>query len=542
MLTQGLRGIRAAVEAPPGDALGQLDSDDKAYLGTFLAGINPDMALQIGEQPVAGKTELANAYNMFTNPAIGGIDPARFAENPNLIPQGLRPFVYDYQDSGIFQSLPGRQEFNTDMERFNSFGDLMRSATVMPGDHMARDLTRAAIDVQTQSNEQYDVGSGSGHFSGSEYAESPNALPSVADTGSSGLLHSVGLNSSASAGILNDLPLRDELLGTQWEESSGVASVVNSGTTIPQDILNGPGGHNAPEAKPYVDAGYHVLEYAAGNPESINAEYAPQARHADLEASVGDTAMRYMDMIAQESESGGIALLPNSSIFGEPYEHSFGLSDEQRRGLFTTMANADAPVRNAFFEQVGNWEGGVAADIFQRSGNVEQLGSEFTSLGRVAGAMEYAQNQAHLVTDATASQSYLAGVNSGGTAVKDAVDGFARKLPILGTYTAIAEVARQAQGDAVAAEEMARQSGLYYGDWHVRSIVADAALQTGFDADGVGSDPGQRPQPLPADATPELEEQWRGRTGDWAGRVEDGRYRFYSDDLMAGYRQGNGSE
>ncbi|MGP3967360.1 hypothetical protein [Streptomyces sp. 6N223] len=514
LYTQGLQGIRVSVENPPGGALGQLDDDDITYLKTFYSGIDQNMALGFADQTGVSRTNIANGYNMLTNPAIGGIDPAA-APDPNVPDplQGIRSLLYESPDTSA--------GLEADMGRFNAFGDLMGSATVMPGHELARDLTRAAISGQELSATQHQV-------------SDPSVLVDpITNTGSSGLLHDVSLNGAASNGILNDLPLRDELLGTQWDNSAGVADVVRSGTTIPQDILDGPLGHNDPAARPFVEAGYNVLDYAAANPDNINATYGSgYAKHGDLEAAVGDTALRYMDMIAYESQHPGMIPGENPNIFGERYAHAFGLTDVQRQDVFTVMANADEPIQQEFFKRVHEWEAGVADSAFQRSGNVQQLGTEFESLGRVAGAVEYAQNQAGIRTDETAQASTLAGVNNGAAAIGAAVEGLGRQLPILGTAVTIAEAARYGFADQNALAETARLDGLYYGDWAVRTLVADAAANHGFGATPDNPQGAAITAPLrPTTLRPEDMAGWAGNT--------EGSYADYARKLQEGYAQGN---
>jgi hypothetical protein len=502
VLTQTLEGINAMGEEVPGQDARRLDPNELEYLKAFYTGMDKDTWLALGDESNTATRNVANGLNLLTNPEIGGIDPAApLAPNAPDPLQGVRPFIYDYQDTNIFRSQPGYQDFRTDMEQFNAFGGVMERATIAPGDQMTRDQTRAAIDVQHELNRQLASADPDDSFL-------PTYVPPALDTGSSGLLHNAALNEAESAAILNDPTWRNDLLGEQWDVSSGVGDVVNSGTTVPQELLDRNAelarpfvetgqpipahiqaeiDSNNAQARPYVEAGYNVLDYASAHPELINGQGKP---HADLETAVGDTTLRYMDMIGDSGagpEAFGMTDGVERGLFGKEFPNSFNLSDTQRQSLFTVMAKAEPDVANRFIANVHAWEVERATEAFQRaeSGTGELVASDFAGIGLVGGTLDYAVDEAGIAGSPQAQAAAAAGTNAAGGAIKDLANAnpAAKALTVVASY-GLSEQVRNLMGDPLAEAQAAAFHNRHYGSWAMDEAIATAATASDFRGSG----------------------------------------------------------
>jgi hypothetical protein len=523
MYTQGLEGITNALYGVPPDdeAARGLTTDELAYLNAFFSGLDANTLVSLGEKGHTSMSDVANGINMLTNPDIFGIDPATERDE---IPAAIRPFIYDYEDSGIFDDAGMGEDFARDLGRFNAFGEVMKNATIPPGEQMAHDMARAAVDIQEQTSVQYKSSQAGGY-------------DPITNTVSSGLLQNVALNTEASAGLLNDDDFRQELLGQRWETGWGVAEVVQSGTTIPEGV-----DPNGDEAGPYVQAAHNVLSHAAANPDDIHGKVDGAlydrdfADHTPLEGAVGDTALTYLDMVADESQNPGFFAgdsptdFTDENLFGKDHRYSFNLSDDERRSLFSVMAGADPDTRDEFFHGVGAWERITAQNAFERAEAGESPGHDFAAIGRVSGTAVYAQDLAGLSGDARSQASTIAGIASAGAAIKDLTPAIGGKIGVIaGTY-GIAEATRHSMGDPMAAVEQARLDALNYGDQPARILVADAAVAA--DYQGAGDMAGTRPDMSGADSGDDLSR--------WLEDVESGRYEDYWSKLDAEYKEAIG--
>ncbi|MDT0346572.1 TPR repeat region-containing protein [Streptomyces litchfieldiae] len=510
---------------------GQLDADDLAALGALTEdtrGLDPGEA---GRQ-YAGAQRVANGLNMLLNPDIGGIDPAA---RPDRVPEGIRPFVYNYENSDLYPSdesgrahpTLGSDAFNDELRRFNGFGDLMGTATIGSGEQFSEDLAHAAVDVQTRTSLQY---SASGYDQ--DYVE---------NTFGSGLLSSAALNTEASAGLLNDADFRDQLLSQRWEDSQGAAELIASGTTIPPGV-----DHNSDEARRYVEAGYHVLTSAPAHADGILAKNSMMTElghsdHTALQNAIGDTSLQYMDMLSKSAQETGFSVPgdpddPNArtdrNLFGNDYRYSFELSRGDREALFSLMNSTGDEPRQNFLNGVGAWQETTAYNAFVRDsdGNGDQAAA-FDAIGRVAGTVQHVQDQAEVSGAGTGrgQSSMIATIAAAGSAVKDVTPPLPGKLAVIaGTY-GVAESVRHALPDPAALQSDLQMSALEHGDTPVRSIVADAAVR----ADYRGAGGTELPDPTSSDTG---EEDLRRAYLD----LESASYDSYRDSLVEAYNDAIG--
>ena len=485
MYTRNLGLIEDAVNANPAqpdrtvlrDPSGILTQEGQ-YVQAFLDNIGPDALGQLGRMDDAHgmrdtKTDVANTINTWMNPDAGGINPA-----VSPVPESIRPFVYDYAESGLIPATNVGGHFTGGLgeawQRYNGFGDLMSTATVASGSQFSKDLGHAAVTIEAQS--QMPVGEG--------------YVPPV-NTGSSGLLHAASLNSFASAQLLNEEDFRRGLLNQSWDRSTGAGELIRSGTNIPP----GPG---TVETREYAQAAYHVLVEA---PDYKSSLLAPGADNTALLDAIGDAAINNMDHIASPpvdgSPQGGLSRandgepIPNDQ---NPYGFRFGR--EERENLFTLMNETDEDaVRKPFFADVARWQYGTALDAFRDAnavGNVD--GSEFRKIGVIQGTVADVQSRQEVdelenwstVSDSIDAISALAGtvphpVPQGASGVLSA--GTAVTSPFLESALDEAKEKQQQQIELMGIE--------------ARFAIANAAVEADYAGAGERADDPRRIPPTP---------------------------------------------
>jgi hypothetical protein len=137
----------------------------------------------------------------------------------------------------------------------------------------------------------------------------------------------------------------------------------------------------------------------------------------------------------------------------------------------------------------------------------------------------WAQEEAGVTSDARTQASTVAGIASTGAIVKDLTPPIPAKVGVIaGTY-GVTEAVRHSMGDPMAAVEAARYETRNYGDWAVRTIVADAAVRA--DYDGAGAVESSRPDPGAPDSSDDLKR--------WFTDAESAHYAEYWAKLNEGY-------
>ncbi|MGP3967361.1 hypothetical protein [Streptomyces sp. 6N223] len=467
VLTQALERINAMGQEVPGQDGRQLDPDELAYLKAFNAGMDMDAWVGLGDESEAARRNVANGLNLLTNPAIGGIDPsAPPAPNDPDPLRGIRPFIYDQNSGGLWESLFESPLTKEELEGFNAFGNVVGSATIEPGDQMARDQAAAAVDWQDRSREQYDP-------------DRPDIAGSPPNTGSSALLENVALNTEESAGLLTDQATRESLLGQRWETGEGIGALVDSGTSLPPGV-----DRNADAAEQYHRAGFEVLKYAAQNPDAIHGtipnEYGT-ADHDPLQSAIGNTAERYLPQISQQADASAMQAEwarsgEHHNLLGEDYRWGFTLTQEDRRGLFDTIARSHPAAGNEFFHDLGAWERATAHNAFVALNNGDPTaGHYFDAIGRMAGTEEYTRSVLPVEDNTRLHQSAIAGNAAVGAAIKDTTAPVPAKLAIIGGTLLVGEGIRHALPDPAEAMNNARQHALLFGDEEQRVLLAESA-------------------------------------------------------------------
>ncbi|MDT0305673.1 hypothetical protein RM780_01675 [Streptomyces sp. DSM 44917] len=526
------RDLTAAERAYLQQFFGRLDADDLVRLG-HLTEQSRDLDPGVNGLRFAAAQNVSNGLMMLMNPEIGGIDPSTEAGRAQ-VPSGVRPFVYDYERSGLYppetgggyHSVFGTEGFREEMERFNAFGGLLDSANIASGDQFSRDLAHAALDVQQRTNNQY-VGA-----IGGSYGD-----PTENHFGT-GLLSAAALNTEASAGLMNDGEFRERFLNSSWEDSQGAGELVRSATTIPEGM-----DHNATEARQYVQAAYNLLSSAPDAEPAILGERVPPMMrledhldHSRLQQAIGDTALQYMDMISKNGQESGFHAPgdpndPNArtdrDLLGNDYRYSFQLSGSDREALFGLMNSTDQPVRTDFFNGVTTWQGTTAYNAFVRDGEgPPQQSAAFDAIGRIAGTVEHVQREDAGSGDPSSrgQATTLATIAASAAAIKDLTPPTPAKLAVIAGAYGIGELVRGSMPDPAAIADQRNQEVVNHGDTGVRAIVAEAAVRADYHGAGDTTLPDTR------SADVDEEDLRRATLG-----LEGARYSAYRDALIEAY-------
>ncbi|MGW8851188.1 putative alpha/beta hydrolase [Streptomyces xiamenensis] len=466
----------------PGDPLRNLSPEEAAYLEEFYNTLSPEaFALLSGQGGPGGGADvgmaaenealrnagfenariaLANGINLLTNPDIGGIDPA---EERGRVPDSISTFVYpDWEN--------GNERGAEDLKLFNGFGDIMGHASVPPADTFATDMGHAAIDWQELAQLRF-------------YDEDSTE---VVNTGSSGLLEAVSLNTGVSAELLNDEDYRDDLFRAEWSDSTGAGSLVRSGTTVPDGV-----DPNSDEARKYFEAAYNVLSYTGEHgPRMSSLNDLASVDTSDLQQAIGETTLRYMDFISQFSDENGSGFLePGDSddpaarvfadLFGQDHRYGFELSREERENVMLYMTEADDHVRDEFRGGVAAWQAVTAYNAFETG---ENIGSVLGAVGRISGIQEAADLRAieNGMDEDTLKTSVLSGLTTA-AGVANSLAGFSgpASLPLTAGSWVVAEASRHMVGTGEEID-LARLESIETGDANVHYIVANAAAAADF--------------------------------------------------------------
>ncbi|MDT0322126.1 TPR repeat region-containing protein [Streptomyces millisiae] len=477
--------------------LGTLDAHALATLGALrddTAGLDPGRA---GHQ-YASVQRVANGLLTLLDPAVGGLDPRDPADRAR-VPEGVRSLVLGYGDPTLTDALaeavttttrtPPGDAYRETLADVNGFGDLLSTATVPPGDAFGRELAHTAVTLQGGTQYQYVDG---GHGD-------------LANTGGSGLLTAVALNHELSAELLREDAFRESLLGVHWEDSSGAAALVDSGVTVPAGI-----DHNDPAARQYVAAAYEVLAYAAAHPDDILgrgnhtiAEYGP-IDHSALQGAVGDTVLRYLNVVSQLSGDGSSGFLaadehgvPYENLFGREYRYAFELGGSEQRTLFRLMNEADPAVRDDFRQGVAAWQAATAHEAFTDDRDAP---AALQSVGRVAGFLDHADRA---VDDAgLATKHRITAMNGLSTAFWVAgglasVSGPVSAGISLGAFGLVEGLRYTLPDPGDGGVKAAQWDSIERGDWEARAIVAYAAQAADYANPGRGETARDYPLPEP---------------------------------------------
>ncbi|MDT0266241.1 hypothetical protein RM844_08025 [Streptomyces sp. DSM 44915] len=398
--TEGLAAIGLGVYDPadPTTPRRDLTREEREYLHAFYDNLDEDTLAALGDLapgtpggPDVGaghehaisnqwdqihgiQAALGNGINMLMNPEIGGlnIDAHPSIDGPVDIPESIRAFVYDAD--GDLRDAESLDEQRGVLNNFNGFGALMDQATVPPGDSFAHHLTASALDVQEVVH-AINVGAYNDAAIAAD-GDPPTDLVMpdfLENTGSSGLLSNVALNTDASFEILSNENTRDELLGAVWADSDGVGDLVRS-AVLPT------GGESDGERRALADT---VIQHFTDSPamlvedwnEATNLMYGHYPWDTSgLQGAVSDATLSRLDAIVGLEGAEGV------------------WDTEDRYAAFSLMAATDESVYEHFKSGVYDAQRNMAYEYYANGSPQEgdQLNT-LQSIANLTGLMEWGE-------------------------------------------------------------------------------------------------------------------------------------------------------
>ncbi|WP_130799661.1 hypothetical protein [Streptomyces otsuchiensis] len=325
-----LGAIAADLYDENGNPIGQMSASESRYLRELYESLSADDLARLGNLEVsedlqgrfdAISTSVANSINIMLDPAVGGIEPGR-SDRYIQMPDSIAEFMYRYDE---------KLEEIEDLERFNGFGGLMGHATVPPGDAFAELQADAALSVQRRveelNNDRVFLHK-DGHFSS----------PAWENTGSSGLLHSVSLNSDVSLALMRNPDDKETLLAGPWADSTGAGAVMLVAGQQDSGIAR------------------EVIDFYAEDLSRLDGDWgAPLLGH-----SPADLLQHPTDLRGFQEAFSGLALQELDSMYGFDGGTAWGNRDD----IFTGVALLDGDLNLTFKEGVNEKQRELAADFF----------------------------------------------------------------------------------------------------------------------------------------------------------------------------------
>ncbi|MEV1010844.1 hypothetical protein [Streptomyces sp. NPDC049881] len=478
MYTEGLAAILDGIVEQDGSIVpqAQLTDDQRSYLSKVLGALTAKDWETLGSfEPLPSTAGLpmavaqrevleriANALNVFTDPSLGGYD-VWFDEGRQKLPEGVRDLL------AMTANTDPADPLIRHIGEWNGFGTVMSHADVRPHDSWAELVGRAALDAQHAAMGQY------------RQSITANLVPA---TGSGDLLGMVALNSEASARLINDDDFRAGLLTSYWEDSEGIARLIDSGTTVPAGM-----DWNDWEAKQYIEAAYHFLTDAKDHSDTVigesNAFNTARFDHTAFKWVLGDTMLNYMDFISQVSEESQLGT-EDMKLFGTDYTYSFQIGRDARKALVETMLHGGEGDWLSFTGGATEWMVDRATFLFQGSGGKLTETSDFENIGSVAGAIADAQQMDGVESERFQQMTAMRGIGSTLGVASMLIPG-PKVIPVaanLGTW-ALQDTVYHKMGDPNEEINEAQWKLDNDGDIVMRVAVADAALRADFrGADG----------------------------------------------------------
>ncbi|MEO3755866.1 hypothetical protein [Streptomyces sp. B6B3] len=419
----GLQSVNSGVYGPtgpgttgPNEADRAMTPEERAYLDSFYGTVSADTLAALGNNDSLGgaATTVANGIDTLMNPELGGIDTA---VSPEQVPASIGEYLNGYGDQIAGQAS---------VDRFNGFGSLMESATVAPGDDFAANLATAGLEVQ-EAVDAANIAS-----AGSEWnPESTSMMPPLALTGSGDLLSHVSTNAAASTDILMGSDARNRMLAADWQDSQGIADLINSSTRPAED------GSMTPDQEYVAD---EVLGFYADNPDELIHDWEtddaalPEYDNVPLQGAVAEAALNRMDALVGYGDAR-----PSDDVYG----------------VFGLMGATDPTVNEYFKTGIGAEQHDLAYDVYAgnvdaaaRQGVLEDIGdlTQYVNWGEADALQHYAgdedkqdklsQDQAIASVGAAAAIGGLMGGPAGAAAGAVAGAGWSMATPAFSEYEA----------------------------------------------------------------------------------------------------------
>lgn len=298
---------------------------------------------------------------------LGVIDPGT----------GLRWPSQTFLDGGTDPRNPVGSKLDagiTGMDRYGALAELTKS-TIAPGTATAGHLADAAIRGKQQLNQLQDDARWNLSFEmGGGTDDAVHRLDAlVDDSPSSTLLAAAGRNHEASSGLLLDDTKRAQVMGLNWEDGTGAADVVHSGTE--RDPSAG-GGQPA-----QAEAALKVVQEVGHDRDGYLGRMNDQVK-----GSVRDVGLEYFDSFGREpaAQSGYAPGLTDP--MGRPVGPSFQLSTEDRDHYLQFVSGSGDGAAAEFHAKAMIASQAQLSDAFAH-GDAKQVTEALQAAGRLDGAI-----------------------------------------------------------------------------------------------------------------------------------------------------------
>ncbi|MCZ7413896.1 TPR repeat region-containing protein [Streptomyces sp. WMMC897] len=497
-----------------------LGADGLALLGNV--GSDPYHLGPAGAEAIkAAQRAAANGLNVMTNPDVGGLD-TNDPDQYERLPESVRTLL-DNPEERLNQSLDEQVDWYRD---FDGFGDLMGHATAPAGNGFSKDLANAAVWAQTGAN-------------------AAEGYPAAADLDMSGAgraLHSVAQNEGASADLIIDEDFRQRMLGTDWQSHGGAADLIRSATLPPEGA--------DPTAR-QKEAAYELLTAIAQDRENIANLEDPNgngwgANHPLIESAITDTTLGYLDYLGDASNRKDADGNPFSYFDGE--EGQFRLNGEDRVDLFQYVADSDQGVLNKFEVGLNTYYTVRAEEAFASGTSDDERRGILGDLGNLDGAVDLAYDQS-LVDDQKSEDDKAKQQQKLGIAAATVITGVGAALApasggtswgiagaVVGGVGGLLDTPPEAEA---LAQELNYEAGLH-GDWEIRSLVANAALEAGHGNSRSALEEKLDDHDVDSDGNPVVPGPEASDLGNVLDAVE-GSYGGAAEVLKDDYRRGRGA-
>ncbi|MGQ0774737.1 MAG: putative alpha/beta hydrolase [Pseudonocardiales bacterium] len=266
------------------------------------------------------------------------------------------------------------------VDRYNDFADLLETSTVTGGDKFTVELAESAVQfkqdlntIQENTLRNFAYSGGPGSLSDQNFAKLDELID---DAGASDMLSVVGRNNSASADVLLDEPLREAVLGLNWEDDDGTVNVIHAGT----ERNPNEGGGTEKQAR----AALAVVQEVAGDRDAYL-----NRMGEDVEDSIKDVGVQYIDIFGRDSAEQSAYRGDLTDALGRPIGPAFELSTRDRDMFLQFVSGtgdddaADFQAKATAYSQV------MLADAFQ-NGSPAQVNETLKQAGRLDGAITQA--------------------------------------------------------------------------------------------------------------------------------------------------------
>jgi uncharacterized protein YukE len=338
-------------------------------------------------------TPIANGIMNLSNPRVGG--HATTAEMPQAIQDLVNQRVgYVDPDTGIrwpnknFLSTYGEDATTAaqravdggvdGLGRYTGFADLLATADTTGGDAFTKDLAASAVRVKQDLNTAQAEAKWSlyNQYGGRSPEVTAKLAHMFTDAAPSEMLQVVGHNHSASADVLLDQHLRQEVMGLNWDDETGAANVLHSGTE--RDPHNGGG------TEKQARAALAVIQEVGSDRDGYLSRMGEQ-----VEDSVKDIGTEYIDSFARDPAGQSGYRTDLKDPLGRGVGPSFQLDSADRDHFLQFISGTGDDDATDFQAKATAYSEVMLADAFKH-GSPAQVQEALHQAGTLDGAVTQA--------------------------------------------------------------------------------------------------------------------------------------------------------